>query len=114
MSAPDDWIAGSANWMTNADWSNGFAPVAANDVYLGTNARTATVTSNTDVIMNTLQIRNGDALDITGGNFEVINGLPFGMFGSSSWRAARSRSTTARSIIPQPSSCRRSQTFLSA
>src|ERR1700722_13756423 len=81
MSAPDDWIAGSANWMTNADWSNGFAPVAANDVYLGTNARTATVTSNTDVIMNTLQIRNGDALDITGGNFEVINGLPFGMFG---------------------------------
>jgi hypothetical protein len=83
MSAPDDWIADStANWTTAADWSNGFAPVSANDVYLGTNARTATVISNTDVIMNTLQIRNGDALDITAGyTFEVINGLPNGMFG---------------------------------
>jgi hypothetical protein len=81
MSAPDDWIAGSANWTTAADWSNGFAPVSANDVYLGTNPRTATIVSNSDAIMNTLQIRNGDALDITGGHFEVINGLPFGMFG---------------------------------
>jgi hypothetical protein len=82
MSAPDDWIAGSANWTTAADWSNGFAPVSANDVYLGTNLRTATIVSNSDVIINTLQIRDGDALDITAGyTFEVINGLPDGMFG---------------------------------
>jgi len=80
MSA-DNWIANSANWNTAGDWDSG-VPTSTSDVYLGDNSRVATVTSSSDVMINTLKIRNGDVLDITNvSNFDVINGLPDGMFG---------------------------------
>jgi Domain of unknown function (DUF4214) len=82
MSSPDNWIANSAaNWLTAADWDSGI-PTNISDVNIGDNSRTATVTSSADVVINSLQIRNGDALDITNvSTFIVVNGLPFGMFG---------------------------------
>src|ERR1700722_11643772 len=82
MSSPDNWIANSAaNWLTAADWDSGI-PTNTSDVNIGDNSRTATVTSSADVVINSLQIRNGDALDITNvSTFIVVNGLPFGMFG---------------------------------
>jgi hypothetical protein len=78
----DDWIANSAaSWATAVDWDSG-VPTSASDVYIGNNSKTATVTSSSDVVINTLQIRNGDALDITNvSTFIVINGIPNGMFG---------------------------------
>ena len=78
--ATDDWLAHTGDWTTAGDWDAG-VPTSSSDVFIGNNMRTGTATSSGDVIINTLQIRQGDALDLTGGNFNVINGLPFGMFG---------------------------------
>src|ERR1700723_1127704 len=77
----DDWIGGSVNWNTAGAWDSGI-PTSTSDVYLGDNTRTVTITSSADVTINTLQIKPGDALDITNDStFDAINGLPFGMFG---------------------------------
>ena len=48
---------------------------------IGTNSRAAIVKNSIDVTIHTLEVTSGDTLDLTGGNFNVTAGLPFGMFG---------------------------------
>jgi hypothetical protein len=76
----DTWLAHTGDWTTAGDWDSG-VPTSSSEVSIDSIARVGTATSSGDVVINTLQIRQGDILDLTGGNFNVTNGLPFGMFG---------------------------------
>ena len=81
MSA-DDWLVnGTAGWTAAVDWSTGSVPASGDDVLIGVNSRDAIVKSASDETIHTLEITSGDTLDLTGGNFDVTDGLPFGMFG---------------------------------
>lgn len=80
--ATDDWqVNGTAGWTDSADWSTGSVPASGDDVLIGLNSHAATVKSAADVTIHTLEITSGDTLDLNGGNFNVTDGLPFGMFG---------------------------------
>ena len=80
--AIDDWNALSGgNWTTAGDWDAG-VPIFSSDVFLGNNTRAATITSSANVTINSLQIKSGDELSITGDTFIVSNGMSQGIFGA--------------------------------
>jgi hypothetical protein len=82
MATQDIWdVNGTGGWTAAGDWSTGSVPAIGDDVTIGSNGQAAFVKSASDVIIHTLAITSRDWLELTGGNFDVTDGLPFGMFG---------------------------------
>jgi hypothetical protein len=66
---------GNGNWTTASDWSSGTVPGASDDVFIGNGVTAVTVTSDSNVTVNSIGTNTHSTLDIGGmSTFTATNG----------------------------------------